>query len=297
MITCLMFKNMYNVSVNDSGKFNLIVPDEDGGTKVEKQATSEIPFVRYRFEKFGATELAYIKKMQGIFKHSAHLAEVSVSADDSGDNFEEVTGYIKELKESLEKVCVFVYLNVTDEWMTYASENKDGLPYGVEDFLYDLDDFGVDQFCLRDKTTAAGAIQMNDIRKRVADIVYGDTRRLNSIALCESPLSFNGDETACLTAVKARELMAIYCNDELEQPTPSANHQCMACCGCIKYIEITSDIEAAGTKAKVATKIKETKPKSAGRDKEGNASNGEEEGSEEKKKAKKGVVNIRSMFF
>lgn len=297
MITCLMFKRPFNVSVSDSGKFNLIVPTGEEETKVEKQSIADIPFIRYRFDKYGDEEIEFIKKMKGIFKYSAHLAEVTVSYSEGNGNTDEVLDEIKTLKESVEKLCVFVYMNTTDEWLTYLSEN-DALFEDVENFLYDASDIEIDQFCLRDKTTAAGAIQINNLRKKVADVVYGDDRKFKSIAICESPLTFSEEESACLTAAKARELMAIYCDDNLEQPTPSANHQCMSCCGCIKYIEITSDIQAVTSKVKSSDSGKTTKkssgPKEKKEKKEKSSSESEESS---KKKVRQGAINIRSMFF
>lgn len=293
MITCLMFKRPFNVSVSDSGKFNLVVPTGEEETKIEKQSIADIPFIRYRFDKYGDEEIEFIKKMKGIFKYSAHLAEIAVSYGDGNGNTDEVLDEVKTLKESVEKLCVFVYLNTTDEWLTYLSEN-DALFEDVENFLYDASDIEVDQFCLRDKTTAAGAVQMNNLRKKVADVVYGDDRKFKSIAICESPLTFSEEESACLTAAKARELMAIYCDDNLEQPTPSANHQCMSCCGCIKYIEITSDIQAVTSvsKTKASDPGKTAKKKSEPKEK-----NSSESDESSKKKVKQGAINIRSMFF
>jgi hypothetical protein len=59
--------------------------------------------------------------------------------------------------------------------------------------------------------------------------------------VCSSPLSFS--ELACLTAVKARELMSVY-STIADVALPSANHQCMNCCGCIRYLTVTADTEA-----------------------------------------------------
>jgi hypothetical protein len=63
----------------------------------------------------------------------------------------------------------------------------------------------------------------------------------NSVGCCNSPLSFS--ECACLTAIKARELMTVY-SDVADVALPSANHQSMDCCGCIRYLIIDHDTVA-----------------------------------------------------
>jgi hypothetical protein len=61
------------------------------------------------------------------------------------------------------------------------------------------------------------------------------------MGICSSPLSF--DDMACLTAVKAREIMSRY-STTTDVALPSANHQSMNCCGCIRYVTVTEDIPA-----------------------------------------------------
>lgn len=304
MITCLMFKKPYDVKVSDSGKFNLVVPTGDGTSKVEKQDIKDIPFIRYRLSEFSENKVddkysdiaKYIKGLKGVFKYSAHLAELDVNYSAGNSNADEVLEGVKILKESVDKLCVFVYLNLTDEWLAYVNEN-DAFPDEVENLLYDLLDLDVDQVCVRDRTSAIGEIMMNTVRKRVADIVYGDDKRFKSVAVCESPLAI--EDSACLTAAKARELMAIYCDDALEQPTPSANHECQGCdgCGCIKYIEITSDIQAVSSANKNKSSDVDkgnNKDKEAKKPKEKTTG---EEGDTQKKKVRQGAIDIRSMFF
>ena len=301
MITCLMFKKPYDVKVSDSGKFNLVVPTGDGTSKVEKQDIKDIPFIRYRLSGFSEDKVddkysdvaKYIKGLKGIFKYSAHLAELDVNYSAGNSNADEVLEGVKTLKESVDKLCVFVYLNLTDEWLAYVNEN-DAFPDEVENLLYDLLDLDVDQVCVRDRTSAIGEIMMNNVRKRVADIVYGDDKRFKSVAVCESPLAI--EDSACLTAAKARELMAIYCDDALEQPTPSANHECQGCdgCGCIKYIEITSDIQAVSSANKAKSSSSGDKPKEPKKPKEKTSN---KDGDTVSKKTVQGAVDISSFFF
>ena len=78
----------------------------------------------------------------------------------------------------------------------------------------------------------------------------------NKVGICSSPLCMQ-DNLACLTAVTARELAAVYATAK-DLVSPSANHQDMNTCGCIRYMVINSDIEApADTKSE--KKVKEPK--------------------------------------
>lgn len=285
MIVSLVFRDKHNVSISERGLFllknTIKVGDNVEETKIEKQSIADIPFIRYRFNDYGTDEIDYIKKLKNIFKYSAHLAEITI-----GNNSSEAVKTVKLLTESVDKLCRFVYIDMNDEMLTYVSENKT-LPTDLEDALYEIADIGVDQICLRDKTSAAGLVQVNKIRKLLADITLGNSRKYENIAICSSPLTFVVDNSACLTAAKAREYMAVYCRDELTQPTPSANHQCMSCCGCIRYIEITEPITpfvSQGSKSKSS----KDKPKT---DQANKVSK------EPKKTSKAKTTSIRSILF
>lgn len=241
MIVSLVLKDMQSVDVGERGIFELKntvkVGQSDTEVKTEKQNIKDVPFVRYRFKSYGENEIAYIKKLQGVFKYSAHLAEITL-----GEDFNATIQTVKELTEKVDRLCRFVYVPVDDVLLNYVNENK-ALPEELEDALYDIADIEVDQICIKDITSAASIIKMNNVRKSIADVVIGSARKYESIGICGSPLTFVADESACLTAAKAREMMAIYCRDDLPQPTPSANHQCMNCCGCIQYVIVDEPIK------------------------------------------------------
>ena len=263
MIVSLVFKDMHSVEINEHGNFKLktVTEDSDGNktVKYEKQNIKDIPFIRYRFERYGDAEIEYIKKMQNIFKHSAHLAEVTAS-EVSSDTLDT----LKRLEIGVERLCKFLYINMDDKLLSDFTD-AGILPGNIEDALYNLNGITIDRVCIKDKTSAAGLSQVDSLRKRIANIVYTDSSRYDRVAVCESPLTFYIDKNgACLTANIARELMAIYCRDDLTQPTPSANHQCMNCCGCIRYIIVDEDLkcEAKKTKAAKSTEAEDSKPKS-----------------------------------
>ena len=279
MIVSLVFKNRHSVDVGERGIFeikNIIkVGDNAEEIKTEKQNIADIPFIRYRFDSYDYDNIEYIKRLKSIFKYSAHLAEITI-----GKDLKKAVDDARALTESVDKLCRFVYVDMDDEMLAYVAENKK-LPDNLEDALYDIADIGVDQVCLRDKASAAGLVQVNEIRKLLADITLGNSRKYENIAICSSPLTFAVDNSACLTAAKAREFMAIYCRDDLNQPTPSANHQCMSCCGCIRYIEITDPITPFVSNKNKSSKINDESSKSK----------------ENKKTVKPKTVSINSIIF
>lgn len=286
MIVSLVFKEKWDVMVSERGYFNLAIKGEDGEPKVERQSIADIPFIRYRFERYGAEEASYIRKLQGIFKHSAHLAEIVFKGDTS-----ETLEAVKYLENEVENLCKFVYIPVDDNLLSEVTDNRE-LPENLSDMLYDLSEMSVDQFCLKDKSSAAGVIQFNLVRKLVAGVVFGSARKYENIGICESPLTFVEDNSACLTAAKAREFMAVYCRDDLTQPTPSANHQCMGCCGCIKYIVVDSAISFSSNTSKPA-KDKAAKPAKPAKEAKAKTAKPAKEAKDKKPKQ----VSIKNILF
>lgn len=291
MIVSLVLKDKQSINVGERGIFALKntvrVGEQEEETKIEKQNITDIPFVRYRFDKYDDSDIEYIKKLQGVFKYSAHLAEIVMGKDTT-----ETVETVKKLTESVDRLCRFVYIPVDDEFLAYVAENG-AIPDDLENALYDISDIGVDQICIKDKTSAAGLVQMNDVRKLLADIVLGNSRKYEGIGICESPLTFVAENSACLTAAKAREYMAIYCRDDLPQPTPSANHQCMSCCGCIRYVVVDEPIVPYETKKEAAVKAKKEK-----KAKTDDATENSDDANKKPKMPKSNkTVNIRNIYF
>ena len=115
---------------------------------------------------------------------------------------------------------------------------------------------------LVDKTTN---LDMVNAKKIISKLAKELTVKQEDIGICSSPLCMNG-ELACLTSLKARELAAIY-SSNTEVALPSANHQCMNCCGCMRFFDINSDTVAPEDKVvkkakSVSSNSKETTKKS-----------------------------------
>lgn len=232
MITSIVLTNTHKVGVDSNGKFMV------GETKV---SIKDVPFVRYRFNNFGDAELNYISQMKNIFKHSSHMVEITISED--------TPKILDAIEEKLQNIIRFIYVPVVDSNVT------DGFDESTLKLVELLDDYDFDRVMLKDNTTTLHAVAAAKLKKEIADTIDVNVK---DIGICQSPLSFNGD--ACLTAVKARELSAEYAEND-EVALPSANHECMNCCGCIRYHVIDSDVAAPVSKTTKGTKKASNKTK------------------------------------
>lgn len=229
MITSIRLNGMYNIKSNSNNKIKL----EDNILHIEK----DIPFVRYKFDGYGDDAVEYIKNMQSRFVKSTHLVEMKLN--------ESTLTYYNNIKNNVQ-AAVFLYINVTPEMISQASLTDD-----VINMLNMVQGCKFDRYMLKDTTDTLDYMVASKIIKQLSK--QYKVKDIN-IGICGSPLSFRGLQ--CLPAVKARELMSIY-NEHSDVPLPSANHECMNCCGCIRYIEVNSDTEAPLDKTKGKTKSKE----------------------------------------
>lgn len=226
MITSLRIHDTYDIKVNTQSKFKV-------GDNV-LSADKDIPFVRYHFDKYTDSEILYIKGMKTKFSKSTHLAEVMLN-----ENTCDVLGMLNEI----ENVAKYVYYNISEETVQACgfADNETAMFKNIS-----IMKSSIDRIMLKDKSSSLDLVTARKIIKQVSTLtgVHED-----NIGICSSPISFG--ELACLTAVRARELMSKYSTIS-DVALPSANHQCMNCCGCIRYIDIMSDtelVEAAKTKA------------------------------------------------
>ncbi len=212
-----------------TGTYNIGITNEKMMLNGNKNDIKDIPFIRYRFEDYADDKLDYIKSMQSKFKYSAHLAEVYVK-----EGFIEE---VKNLKEKLNNIIVFLYIPITNEDVT-----ADGISENTENLLYDLVDanLDVDRVMLKDLSSSLFTVVANKMKKRITEILGC---QISDVGICCSPLSvFDGN--ACLTAMKARELSAIYNDNPVA--VPSEKHECKndhGCC-CIRHFIVNSDIAA-----------------------------------------------------
>lgn len=232
MITSIVVTGTHKIGMNSSKKIKI----GDNVLSVEK----DIPFIRYRFNQYTDTEYSYIVESMKQFCFSTHLAEVLLS--------ENTAGTIKYLAENIKNIAKYVYVDITDEEVVNGQISIEKI--SLIDTLAGLD---IDRIMLKDKTTKLDTITAKRFIKELS-------KRLglseNTFGVCSSPLSFS--EWACLTAVKARELMSIY-STIADVALPSANHQCMNCCGCIRYMTVSEDTEAPADGKTKATKEKTEK--------------------------------------
>ena len=225
MITSIVITDCVAINLNSNKKF-----------KVGEQTLSaekEVPFVRYRFKEYSDKEFKYIEEMISKFNRSTHLIEIELN-----EKTKEVLNYITVNMPYLVK---YVYTPVTD---TEVESGK--LSENCENYLEGIKEHNIDRFMLRDKSTTLDMVAYKKIAKSLK--VFGLVEQ--NIGVCSSPLSFG--TLACLTAVKARELMSVY-SEVADVALPSANHQCMNCCGCIRYLVVDKDTEIVPDK-KVGTK-------------------------------------------
>lgn len=215
MIQSIKLKEMYNVNVSADGKFAY-----DG----IKMNVKDVPIVRFEFENYGKEQIEYIKGIQKVFGYSTMLVEMHA---------EKITEEEVEALSELNDTCaMYVYVDVTDQQILELSLSDEALA-GLDIVL---DTLSIDSLCIIDKTTIMNAVNARQFIECIAEEQGIDEE---SVSICSSPLSCTG--YACLTAVKARKLMAEYGPAD-DVPLPTANHE-RSCCGCIQYTVIEHDTE------------------------------------------------------
>lgn len=235
MITSIKLKGTYNIGISDN---KVKVGDHT------LDISREIPFLRYALGELTDEKIDYIRKMKEQFKASTHLVEVSSEENPN------LVDTVATLRNKLESTAIYVYFNLTDDNVALGK-----LAFTMIESLKALKSSGlaVDRIMFKDKTTTLDTVtSQNLIKQAVKESGFA----FSMFGICSSPLSFG--ESACLTAIKARELMSKY-SSIADVALPSANHQCMNCCGCIRYTEVTEDLEAPPEKEKKSSKPKANK--------------------------------------
>lgn len=224
MITSIVLTGEYSIGIDKNDRFQV------GDKKI---SLKEVPFVRYRFDNYNQDTVDYINKMKRIFKYSAHMAEINVK-----NNVREVVDLISD---GVNNIIIFLYVDIDDDDVIKGlSEQKISDINTCEGAMFD-------RIMLRDKSTTLDLVHANMLKKQISEIIGIEQQE---IGICQSPLSFNGE--ACLTAVLARQLSATYSEND-ECALPSANHECMKTCGCIRYIKINNNIIAPIVTSKIST--------------------------------------------
>lgn len=226
MITTLRLTGTYDIKVNS--KYETLI----NGDKIN--INKEVALMRYYFSSYGTTELNYIKKMTERFPIQAHVAEIKLD-----ENTDATLAWFDENLNN--KVARFVYFTITDQEI--SNQDMNGNITLNDDTLKNLSGISrhnVERFIMIDRSTTLDLAVANKIFKQLE-------RRFNipvdKFGICNSPFSFS--EYACISAVKAREIIAKYVKDGVETPRPSANHQDMNSCGCTRFSLVNHDTEAA----------------------------------------------------
>lgn len=216
MISSILVTGAHKIGQNTNKKIKV----NDTILSVEK----EIPFVRYRFGAYTESDLEYIKSMLTQFPLSTHLVELEL---------DEETPIMVEKIRRIGNIAVFVYADVTEDEVQRGTLAEITLANAIN--LRTLD---IDRFMLRDKSRNLDRVTIRKLIKLLKEVTG---KPETTFGICGSPYSF--DDLCCLTAVRARELMAKY-SSAMDVALPSANHQNMNSCGCIRYFTITEDLPA-----------------------------------------------------
>lgn len=227
MVISLRLKRPAVVGMNRNNKVKL------NGTLV---SMNDIPFVRYAFEKYDDEEIEFIKQNMQRFVGPVHFIELSATMAGIVDACSKIS--------QLENTVKFLYVNIDEAVMqTNTLEH-------LYDILDNIVATGIrfDRLMLRDPNNYMIPIQVSKFRSQLSNYARKLGAPANDIGICGSALSFRRGDTdggACLTAVWARQLMTDYLPDsEINRGLPVASHECMDCCGCVKYFTVTEDIPA-----------------------------------------------------
>lgn len=249
MVTSIVLTGMYDIGISANNKIK--TPD---GTVIDLK---DVPFVRYRFEKYGEEELKFIANNKKKFK-CVHLVEIDIAED--------TPAVIDKLNEISKNIAVMLYVDVTDQVVvdkTFSDE--------MIEWMENAADCTFERINLRDKSTSMFNSDLDILKKETAQIMGV---RPKEVGVCGGPLCFM-DGNACITAVKAREILANY-SDTDDVVVPSANHEakiganesemnfCLNKCGCIRYHVFNCDTAAPASKSVKAPgetkKVKVTTP-------------------------------------
>lgn len=235
MITCLKLKGKHSIGLNSSNQIDV------DGTNV---SIKEIPFVRYDFDTYSDEELSYILKTIEKFKLSTHLIQFKAFSGSLIDD-------LNRLSVLEGKVAKYLYFNLSQADLALGQISNEQIAVAMNA----MQSYTFDRIMIIDSTDEMTMVTAKQIIKTLSKQLG---IKEGNIGICNSPLCMS-DNLACLTAVTAREVASKYSTNDVVA-TPSANHQCMNCCGCIRFYEVTSDISApADTKTKKPKKEKTEK--------------------------------------
>lgn len=209
MVTALEFKSEYDLGISQTGKFYV---DKENNVI---ESIKNVPIVIEN----NIYNLDYIKSNMNKLKYSCHVAFIDIDKA----NVE----FIKSLNKM--GVAVFLRMTINENNMEIVMDlNDETVPYDVRGCI--------DRYILVDNTKSMTFDKLLKIKEFVGETLGVS---VDDIGVCGSPFSFG--DNACLCAVWARRIMAKYISNT-EVALPSANHECMEECGCIRKVVITDNI-------------------------------------------------------
>lgn len=228
MTSSIVLTERIKVEFDKKGKFNYTDFDLNETYTFER---GEIPFVRYRFIKYGMAEIAYIKESLKKFNHSAHLAEVCLSET----SVKEI-----ELLSSLEEVAIYIYIDLHKD--NILAKNLDETTKKLLEPIKKRCLDKVERVMLKDKDNMLHMLVTRPIIKNIS--VYLGLNE-NKIGFCSCAFSIDG--LCCLTAERARDIAARYSNNNnfaiATNAVEGKNMEYQHGCCCIKHIIISHDID------------------------------------------------------
>lgn len=226
MIYSLMVRGPVVVRPNSKGKLN--VPTGrvsiEGKPEVIKTSVEELVSIGYWFnpEQYGALP-QYVDNMRKVFQCSLPVVHLVWC--------EQALAVLRAFHQWFTTVPVILHVPVTDMDMADGARAK---VYEVAD-SHIGDEAVVDRLMIDDCTTSLYTVDAEKMRKLFASAVG---LKISDIGICGSPLSDR--ELCCLSARLDREWSVPYGGSYMV--LPSANHQSMDTCGCLRFVNVIQDV-------------------------------------------------------
>lgn len=227
MIKSLVITGLYNISLDANNRVEI----DD-----KKVSIKDIPYVRYKFDKYGDEEVEYIRKSIEKFPYSVHIADIQLV-----NNAQETCDRLNEIFNSNENgdmnIILFVVINVYGDTVENGCFSDDAVG-----MIGDIDKDSVHRFIIKDCDQAI--VDKSRADKLIKALMSVSHANVSDIAICGSILSGDkGYSKGCLPASVVRDLQT-FKSEDIEVPLVPEGHQnCGGCCGCTRYAIVDSDIK------------------------------------------------------
>lgn len=244
MIYSLRMETPSKVVPNSKGKLTLKTGqlDENGEPVAIKTAITEIPSVTYAFGNATTEEYlrgpveggpcpyeVYVRQAMKKFPHSLHVVHFNCDS-------QIVHALMNSDCRWLMEVAVVLHVRVDDSEVANA-EIRESTLYELGRLKAERTNnvadrqpllYYIDKIMIHDNSRSMWTVQAERFKKQLK--MFFENPQLN-VGICGSPLSRGED--SCLSARQDREWAAIYVTNPVVA-LPSANHQNMERCGCIR---------------------------------------------------------------